>query len=1525
MSVPTAVTIRFPPVAGRLREVRRLLSRGGRPGRELLTVAPHFFKNAPDGFVLGYSAGDLASILHSARRVMALSLRTGVGVAVFNPEEKKDGSASPRPQVPASLTPAGFSSDRTVLQISARDGPFYVASVRECLRGLGLNVVHLVHPILPIRVERGGGITPVQIGPGEPGQSLIHVEVDRVEDARRLRQIETSLESIYADIRHVVRDFDRMRAATVAMRSDIEKRSDTDPDARREEAEFLTWLLDGNFILLGYREYNLANKRGRKYFSLRRGSGLGILRAERISRFYRPVPLTRVVPSLRRGLKLQGASLVVAQTSALSPIYRREPMAYIGQKIFDGAGRLAGERRIQGLFTNRVEGLPSTDIPILRKKFEAVIQAEGVQAHSHDFREIYGIFAGYPKDLLFGASVDDLRREIRTALVAQSKLDFKATFRPDLRGRGISVMVVMPKEKFNTDARARMEAVLRRRLEAASIDYSLSMGTEGGDFARLYFFCVTGRKTPAGKSFTELERELAEICKTWPDRLREVLAASAGPRVADRLFKKYGTAFSVEFHNHTPPQGAQHDILMLEKLKDPGDIHVDIFNSKADPDCSRLKLYHLRTKLVLSDIMPVLTHHGFRVVDEMSNSVRPPASAGDLPMAFIHTFRLQSAAGKIDVERLGAILSESIVESLDGRIECDALSSLTLLAGLQLREVLMLRLYRNYLHQIVPAYTLRSIDAALVENPAVARILTDLFIARFDLAFGPPRSVHREKRESDQVDLLEEALNSVDDLLEDRILRLVADAIRATVRTNYFQTPIRQTLGMKIRSADIHAMPRPVPLFEIFVQDSHVEGIHLRGGLIARGGIRLSDRRDDYRTEVLGLMKTQMVKNAVIVPVGAKGGFVIKRGGTPRDAVEGYRRFIRTLLDLTDNMIGGRVIQPVGCVIHDEPDPYLVVAADKGTAKYSDVANDISLSAGFWLGDAFASGGKDGYDHKKLGITARGVWVCLRHHLNMRAHAGSLTCVAIGDMAGDVFGNGMIWGPETRTLKLLAAFNHKFIFLDPNPNARKAWLERRRLFRMPQSNWNDYDTKAISKGGGVSLRSSKRLNLSPEAARLLGVPVHGVSGEDVIRAILKMDVDLLYNGGIGTYVKATEERHPDVGDPINDRVRVNASEVRAKIIGEGGNLGLTQAARIEYARAGGRINTDAVDNSAGVDLSDHEVNLKILLREMRVPAARGRRMLRGLTGPVTARVLEDNESQSRVLSLEERRSLRQIEVYPKLMDALKDRQGMSREIEGLPSDREISERAKKSQSFWRPELAVLLAYVKLAVNRDLLEDVAPKTSLSADPVLGPFLQAYFPRKIVRSFGRRLTGHPLADQIVAAAAANAFVNRAGLTAAFRLAEDCDVSWSRAVRAYFVAERLTGAESIRSAAARTRMSVPESSTQGNARDGISFTQSRGRIETLDELEENLFEITRWILKEYAQQDVTAALETFGHLTRLLPIAESLLSVAERKIFREYHRRIRNLGVPPTAARRLTEIHTAPHLLDLQVAGRRLRKLR
>lgn len=1512
-------------VQRRVAELLRLIKRGsGKSAREMAVLSPHFLRNAPESFVRGYSAPDLLALLSCAYRVMIVSRGQKLSLSVFNPDLQRHG----------------FSSPRTVLQISAPDGPFYVTSVRETLRVMGHTIVHLIHPLVPVSWDSRGRLSEL----GDPGltgrQSIIHIEIDRVDDVRELDKIAHAVQQVFDDIGMIVRDFDRMRLVLADVRRKIDAGATHEHSDARELSQFLQWVESGNFVFLGYRQYDVLTKRGRRYYAVHRGSGLGILRRESSSRFTRPVPWSELPVNLRAALQ-SSDPYVILRSDRVSPIYRRERMINISVKQMDGRGRVIGDHRWVGLFTNRVESLPPTEIPILQQKFSQVVAAEGVVLNSHDYREIYGIFSSYPKDGLFSATVDDLRREVRAAMSAQSARDFKVTFRLSNLGDAISVMVVMAKDKFSREVRLRLEELLRRRLESSAIDYSLAMGTEGGEFARLYFSCFTARKTPVTGTFADLEHEMAEVAKGWTDCLHEELVRVHGARAGHRLWALYGGAFSIEFHSHTPPAGAVYDIARLEKLNatagpDPSAIEIELFNSSCDSDCSRLKLYHLHNKLILSDIMPVLTAHGLQVIDEVSNSVR----VSGRPVAFVHTFRLRQGGKPLGVDKIGAALCESIHGVLMSRLECDDLCSLVMGAELKPREVELVRLYRNFLRQIVQAHPLRSIDVSLVRHPRGARLLFDQFAAKFDPALGDARSPVRARKSSALRAAFERFLVGVDDIIEDRILRLLQNAIDVTVRTNYYRLPSRAALGVKIRSGGLISVPKPVPLFEIFVCAPEFEGVHLRGGMVARGGLRHSDRRDDYRTEVLGLMKTQMVKNAIIVPVGAKGGFYVK-ARPPKEkmkdvVVSCYRSFIRTLLDVSDNVVGGKVIHPPQVVIHDGPDPYLVVAADKGTATFSDTANAISLERGFWLGDAFASGGENGYDHKVLGITARGAWECVKHHLTtyepavaqMEGPRGKpilITCAGIGDLSGDVFGNGMTWpirlGDRLVLPVLQAAFNHQYIFLDPTPDPLVSAKERARMFRLPRSNWTDYDRRKISAGGGIHPRAAKKIEISRQASEMLGLSSRAVSGEEVVRAILRMKVDLLYNGGIGVYVKAGHERNADVGDSANDRVRINAGELRCGIVGEGGNNGFTQAARIEAARAGIRLNTDAMDNSAGVDMSDHEVNLKILLHGLGQSAAYIRTFLPKLADDVSDAVLLDNELQSRVLSLEQWRSVREIGIYPGLMDSLSDAIALSREIEGLPSDKEISERAARSQGLCRPELAVVLSYVKMALDRSLQERSLQGTRLSSDVILGRFLFEYFPNEVVRRFGRRILKHRLAEQIIATVTANAFVNRAGVTAAFQIQRETGAALADIVRAYFIAEKLLDGDAIRRRIEESRLPMVLS---GPA-EPVVGDRMPPAVAALDRLEQGLLSVAGWLIREYGVGHMETAIQKFPTLPRMLSRVDAILTASEKKNLQDEVSSVQALGIASDLARRLAGIGFALDLMKLQVAGSRLRNLR
>ena len=1277
------------------------------------------------------------------------------------------------------LASDGYATVGSVVETNSEDSPFLVDSVVEELNAQGLELRLVIHPVIGTERDDEGRIRRVLHAREAPiRESVMHFEVGRHLAAEELRKLEDRIRLVLGDVQVAVRDFEALQARVPTM---IEAaRAGTTRyavDEIEEARAFLEWLLDGNFVFLGYREYAFEDDK----LTVVPEAGLGILRDDNRSRYSTPVPVDAIESSLRERL-LGGSLLVVSKTNRFATVHRRAKMDDITVKRTDERGNTVALHRLLGLFTRKAYVEPASKTPILARKLRQIAVAEDYLEGSHDYKTLVELFESFPKDELFSATADELRQTLVKLIDLQERRGIQLFIRRDLDEERVSVLVALPRDRFNAELRQRLQSLFLERFNGSSVDYHLSLGDE--QQARLHFAVHVDGPIP-DISFAELEQEVVSVTRTWDDRLRDRLVALHGEERGNTLADKYERDLPDYYKASTDVYLALLDIEQFERLDAGEPFAVGLQNERGqEQNLTRIGLYKTQGKVMLSDFLPILEHLGLAVVEEVPTRLNRD---GDV---YLHDFGVLDEHGRtLDLPDCGERVAEAISAVWRGEAESDSLNRLVINAGLSWRQVAVLRAYRRYRQRVTAAFTEDYQNDAFSHNPHIARALVELFETRFD----PSRERDLSAEQALTLRILAD-LDKVKSLDEDRILRAQLGLVNATVRTNAFR-PGRRHLSFKLRSADVPDMPKPFPLYEIFVYSPEMEGIHLRGGKVARGGIRWSDRREDYRTEVLGLMKAQMVKNAIIVPVGSKGGFVLRRAPAEkeelkRDVVAQYSTLMRGMLDLTDNRVAGEVVHPDGVRVLDENDPYLVVAADKGTATFSDVANSIAAEYGFWLGDAFASGGSHGYDHKKLGITARGVWESVRRHfreLGKDVTAEPFTVVGIGDMSGDVFGNGMLLSEHIR---LVAAFDHRHVFLDPKPGP-ESFAERRRLFELPASSWDDYDRSKISPGGGVWSRQEKSIPLSPEAQEALGIPVSAGTPNEVLSAILKAPVDLLWNGGIGTFVKASTESHADVGDRANDAIRVNGADVRARVVAEGGNLGMTQRGRIEYAEAGGRVNADFSDNSAGVDTSDHEVNLKILLG---IAVAAGDltqkqrdELLQAVEQDVASHVLYDNYLQAQILSQEVLVSAERMEAYEELMQQLEIDGQLERELEALPSSEEMAERARSGRAMARPELCVLLAYAKRS-----LQHAIGSSSLPDDPFLDQEVRRYFPGPVVERFGRLIADHPLRRDLAAMLTANAIVNDLGITWASRLGSETGAEPAEVARAYWIARYVTGAE-------------------------------------------------------------------------------------------------------------------------------------
>ncbi|NNM73638.1 NAD-glutamate dehydrogenase [Enterovirga aerilata] len=1264
----------------------------------------------------------------------------------------------------------------TVLEAVNDDMPFLLDSTLAELVERGLEPRLVAHPILA--VERGPDRSLARLlgeaatePRGVARESLIHIHLDRLDEAERDR-LRAGLDRVYADVRAAVSDGERMRSQLQALAAEYRQRPPAlEPAEIDEAASFLEWLAAGNFILLGARAHRILE--GEVASEALEGSGLGLLSDPAINVLKRRGELVAVTPELRAFLD-RPRLLFITKASVKSRVHRRAYLDYVGAKLFSPSGRLWGEFALVGLFTATAYTSSIAGVPYLRRKAARILDRAGFDPASFDGRSLTQVLEVFPRDELFQIDEDTLFAFALDVLHLAEHPRIRALIRPDRFGRFVSAIVYVPKDRYDSDVRRRVGEYL-----AKSFDGRVSAAYPAypeGPLARTHFIIGRDGDTVPDVPREEIERGIAEIVRTWSDKLAHALDSALPPARARELSARYAEAFGAAYRDAFEPAQAVTDIDTIERLSEARPRAVDLYRREGDPaERVNLKLFSRGASLPLSDRVPLLERLGFRVVNERTYRIAP---AGSEPSSriWLHDMALERATGApIAIEEIEARVEAALLAIFRGVTESDGFNKLVLEAGLGWREAALMRAFGRYLRQVVIPYGQEYLASVLARHPAIVGQLLALFYARFD-----PHPAEGRPGEEEVSRELAGLLAEVASLEEDRILRRFLNLIEACVRTNFFRIgenglPV-ETIAFKFEGARVEELPKPHPLYEIFMNSPRLEALHLRFGKVARGGIRWTDRPQDFRTEILGLVKAQQVKNAVIVPVGAKGGFFPKllpppgdRAAWMEEGTQAYRLFIRTLLDVTDDLEGDRVVPPPDVLRRDGDDPYLVVAADKGTATFSDTANAISLERGYWLGDAFASGGSQGYDHKRMGITARGAWEAVKRHfreIDIDIQAEPVTVVGVGDMSGDVFGNGMLL---SRAIKLVAAFDHRDIFIDPDPDPARAWAERKRLFDLPRSSWADYNRALISAGGGVFSRSSKSIPLSPEARKVLGLDKADATPNEVMSAILSAPVGLLFFGGIGTYIRASDETDAAAGDRANDPIRIAGSAVRARVIGEGANLGMTQRGRIEAARHGVRLNTDAIDNSAGVNTSDVEVNIKIALampvRDGRLDGEARNALLTGMTDEVARLVLRNNYLQTLALSLAERRGIGDLGFLERLMSVLEGAGRLDRPLEFLPGTAEIEARRAQGAGLTRPELAVLIAYAKLALHDELLASAVPD-----DPYLGRELERYFPVPLRERFPDAVAGHRLRREIIATQLANAIVNRGGPSVVTRLADE-----------------------------------------------------------------------------------------------------------------------------------------------------------
>jgi glutamate dehydrogenase len=1491
-----------------------LVERAAANAPEFAELVRLYYRHVPAEEVNDDDPVDLVGAVRSNYQLAEHRVPGRPAVRILNPTRTHDGWTCPV----------------TVVQVVTDDMPYLVDSVASELTRGGVQVQRVVHPIVVVRREPVTGtlleVLPTA-DPSDPPQDTIaeswmNIEVDLITDPDRARELETRLHTVLNDVREVVEDTDKMIGTARQLADQLEN---DPPQAASEEtgdgANLLRWLANDHFTFLGYRQYELVRDDpatdGEPALRAVLASGLGVLRQDSLA-----------ARSLTAGpdagaQALSPKLLVLTQASAQSSVHRSVYPYYVGVKTFDAEGNVTGEHRFLGVFGTTALHEDVLDIPVIGRRVRDVIHRAGFPLHSYSGQRMLEVIQNYPRTELFSVDTDTLYSTVTGVIALAERRRLRLFLRRDPYGRFFSCLVYLPRDRYTTTSRLAMQEVLLEELNGVNLEYSARIGESA--LARVHFMVHTDPARLTDPDSATIQQRLAEAVRSWDDLMVDaVLAEQAdgsqngglGSESANELGQRYAAAFPEAYKEDFRAVDGLADFRRIEALG-AGDLDMVFYvPENAEPGERRFKLFLAGDRITLSQVLPMLQRMGVVVVDERPYEL----VREDGVKCWIYDFGLRieqkilDRLSTVDLDSVRTRFQEAFAAAWRGEAEVDGFNTLVLQAGLTWQQGAMLRAYTKYLRQAGTPNSQDYIEDVVLAHTEVATALVRLFEARFDPAFD---DVNRAARIDAQAAEITKLIDDVTSLDADRILRSLLTLIQATLRTNYFfrdaQGNARPYLALKLNPQAIPELPQPRPRFEIFVYSPRLEGVHLRFGPVARGGLRWSDRREDFRTEILGLVKAQAVKNAVIVPVGAKGGFVLKRPPVPtgdpgfdREAfmAEGiacYRQFISGLLDLTDNLESGKVVPAPQVVRHDGDDTYLVVAADKGTATFSDIANEVAISYGFWLGDAFASGGSVGYDHKAMGITAKGAWESVKRHfreLGVDTQSQEFTVVGVGDMSGDVFGNGMLLSEHIR---LVAAFDHRHIFIDPNPVAASSFVERKRLFELPRSSWDDYDRTLISTGGGIWPRTAKSVPITEEARVALGIDegVVKLSPHELMKAILQAPVDLLWNGGIGTYVKATTESHVEVGDKANDALRVNGAELRVRVVGEGGNLGLTQRGRIEFARNDGKVNTDALDNSAGVDCSDHEVNIKILLdqlvRDGKLDQQQRNEVLGQMTDEVGELVLADNYSQNAVLGVSRAHAVPMLSVHARLVADLETHAGLDRRLEALPSAAEFRALEKNGQGLTSPELATLLAHVKLSLKEEVLASDLPEIDAFANK-----LPDYFPSQLRERFADVIPAHPLRKQITTTVLVNEVIDGAGISYPFRLVEEISASPTDAVRAYAVVTEIYG--------------LPALWDEIRALD--TALDSAVADEMVLESRRLLDRASRWLLTNRPQPlQVGSTIARFaGTVAEIAPQVLDLVLGREKESVNAHAERLIACGVPKDLARRVAALLFTYSLLDI-----------
>ncbi len=1356
--------------------------------------------------------------------------------------------------------------ERTVIDVVSTDRPFLVDSLVAEINRHSLLIDFLLHPFVytefDVSTDKFKSVKDKKTDQ-TIRQSHIHIRLHRLIPKSMEKILYRGLKRALIDVAFATDDWQDMRQMVTKTHDMLESHAPNNKD-NKEYASFLDYIYDNNFTLLGYRYYKSA-KSG---FSAQSSSGLGLLKSQRDVDFL--INYKDDLPALFTKISKQKKPLNIFKINRDSSVHRRVPVDAITVQDINDKGDIIGYHLFIGLFTSVTYSRSVTDIPYLRLKVAKVIDKSNFNAGSHDDKALRHILEKYPRDELFQTEVSKLHTITSSILSLQERQRVALYMRPDIFGKSVACMIYIPRDRFETRMRHRFEKVLEQELDGKTTAYYTTL--DDSVFARIILLVESNKKSISKADETRLEKMLRQEGRAWDEILSEAINIKYGTD-SDYFMEKYSEAFPIAYRETYHPAKALNDIEVLEKFSEDDQVNISFYRDKFCTDEEvRMKLYIRDEPVVLSDVLPILKNMGLRVISELPFKIKPLANRKNTDqeqVVWVHDFLMESDAkdleSRIPIVRKLAEVAFKMVWC--GRMESDALNKLVLSAAMSWQEVKILRTYVHYIRQLGNPYSRLYISNALTNHPQVSRLLIDIFYARLD----PAKEKESETYAKACSLIIQDELENVTSLDEDRILRSILNLVESTLRTNFFQIDEhgepKDYLSIKIDSGKVEDMPEPKPYREIFVYSPRTEGIHLRGGPIARGGIRWSDRQEDYRTEVLGLMKAQMVKNAVIVPVGSKGGFIIKK--PPKDAtrkelqdeaIACYKILIRGLLDITDNRVGKKVVPPKNTVRHDGEDPYLVVAADKGTATFSDIANSISQEYGFWLDDAFASGGSAGYDHKVMGITARGAWESVMRHfseLNHDTQTQEFDVIGVGDMAGDVFGNGMIL---SKKICLVGAFNHIHIFCDPNPDPESTWKERERLFKEVKG-WDAYDTAKLSKGGRIYLRSDKSLTLTPEIQKRFNITKEKVSPIELMHAMLKAKTDLLWFGGIGTYIKAESETDAQVGDKANDAIRVNADELHTKVIGEGANLAMTQLSRIEFAKNGGKLNADFIDNSGGVDSSDHEVNIKILLQAVMEDSKNNmttksrNKLLESMTETVAQHVLNNNRTQAEAISLMEIQAAFKLSLQADLIAQFEQDFGLNRKLEGLPDQESINIRMRLGKSLTRPELSTLQAYAKIELTKELLD-----TSIPDQPSLKPWLITYFPKQLHKKYEKEIKSHRLNREIIAMKLANNIVNRMGPGFVKNMRDQTGQKTEDVVKAYLIAKDIIDLPVLWEAINNPDLRV------------LAYV----RLRALQSLSDLTQKITIWFLKYKADQlDIDAQVKQYRpHMIELQKMLASTL---------------------------------------------------